>query len=66
MGEDGAEGLKVLREAGGRTIAESRNTTVIDGMPRAARPAAEFIAPLDSIAQTLVDLCAGRRADGGD
>jgi hypothetical protein len=35
-------------------------------MPRAARPAAEFIAPLDSIAQTLVDLCAGRRADGGD
>jgi two-component system chemotaxis response regulator CheB len=61
MGEDGAEGLKALREAGGRTIAESRNTTIIDGMPRAARPAAEIVAPLDSIAQVLVDLCAGNR-----
>ncbi len=60
MGEDGAEGLRALRQAGGRTIAESRNTTVIDGMPRAARPAAEFVVPLDSIAQLLVDLCAGR------
>lgn len=59
MGEDGAEGLKALRAAGGRTIAESRNTTIIDGMPRAARASAEIVAPLDSIAQVLVDLCSG-------
>ncbi|HSM35357.1 MAG TPA: chemotaxis-specific protein-glutamate methyltransferase CheB [Longimicrobiales bacterium] len=65
MGEDGAEGLKALRDAGGRTIAESRNTTIIDGMPRAARPAAEIVAPLDFIAQVLVDLSAGRRSTQG-
>lgn len=36
MGEDGAEGLLALREAGGHTIAEDESTAVVYGMPGAA------------------------------
>ena len=37
MGADGVEGLRAIREAGGRTLAESEETCVIYGMPKAAR-----------------------------
>ena len=36
MGEDGAEGLGVIKAAGGMTIAQSEDTCVVSGMPRAA------------------------------
>jgi two-component system, chemotaxis family, protein-glutamate methylesterase/glutaminase len=36
MGEDGAAGLKELRDAGGYTIAEDESTAVVFGMPAAA------------------------------
>lgn len=36
MGEDGAEGLGVIKSAGGFTIAQSEETCVVSGMPRAA------------------------------
>jgi two-component system chemotaxis response regulator CheB len=36
MGSDGVEGLRAIREAGGRTLAESEETCVIYGMPKAA------------------------------
>ncbi|HEX4144313.1 MAG TPA: chemotaxis-specific protein-glutamate methyltransferase CheB [Pirellulales bacterium] len=36
MGEDGAVGLKELRDAGGYTIAEDESTAVVFGMPAAA------------------------------
>lgn len=36
MGSDGVEGLRAIREAGGRTFAESEETAVIYGMPKAA------------------------------
>ncbi|HEX4227288.1 MAG TPA: chemotaxis-specific protein-glutamate methyltransferase CheB [Bryobacteraceae bacterium] len=36
MGEDGAEGLFRVREAGGYTIAEDESTAVVYGMPAAA------------------------------
>jgi two-component system chemotaxis response regulator CheB len=36
MGSDGTEGLRAIRAAGGRTLAESEETCVIYGMPKAA------------------------------
>ena len=36
MGSDGVEGLRAIRAAGGRTLAESEETCVIYGMPKAA------------------------------
>jgi two-component system chemotaxis response regulator CheB len=36
MGDDGAEGLGAIKAAGGMTIAQSEETCVVGGMPRAA------------------------------
>lgn len=59
MGDDGAAGLQTLRDAGGRTLAESEETAVIFGMPRAAAPAAERVLPLQQIGAAVTALCAG-------
>lgn len=53
MGNDGAEGLRAIRDAGGRTLAESEETAVIYGMPRAARSAAEKVLPLDRLPDAI-------------
>jgi two-component system, chemotaxis family, protein-glutamate methylesterase/glutaminase len=60
MGYDGAQGMMAMREAGARTLVESNETAVINGMPNAARPYAERTVPLDRIAATLVEMCAPR------
>ena len=36
MGKDGAEGLKAIKEAGGYTVAQNKETSVVYGMPREA------------------------------
>ena len=36
MGDDGAEGLGAIKAAGGMTVAQSEDTCVVSGMPRAA------------------------------
>ena len=47
LGDDGAAGLKAIKDGGGNTIAESEETCVVFGMPKAAvkRDAAKFIIP---------------------
>jgi two-component system, chemotaxis family, protein-glutamate methylesterase/glutaminase len=55
MGEDGADGMGVIRAGGGVTIAESESTCVVYGMPRAAvrRGAAKWVLALPDIADLL-------------
>lgn len=67
MGRDGAQGLMALRRAGARTIAQSAETCVVDGMPGAARAAGavqESVA-LDHIGERLLALCSGEEARPG-
>jgi two-component system, chemotaxis family, protein-glutamate methylesterase/glutaminase len=56
MGEDGAEGLGVIKSAGGMTIAQSEDTCVVSGMPRAAisKGYANKIVPLESLGAFLM------------
>ena len=63
MGEDGAEGLGAIRSAGGVTIAQSEDTCVVPGMPRAAilKGYASKIIPLDGLAQYLINHYGGDR-----
>jgi two-component system chemotaxis response regulator CheB len=66
MGEDGAEGLGAIKSAGGTTIAQSEETCVVAGMPRAAisRGYAMKVVPLDKLGDSLMRLCAvGRKGN---
>jgi two-component system, chemotaxis family, protein-glutamate methylesterase/glutaminase len=56
MGRDGAQGLKKIRDAGGRTIVQDEATSLVFGMPREAirTGAAELVRPLDKIAESIV------------
>jgi chemotaxis response regulator CheB/chemotaxis methyl-accepting protein methylase len=59
MGADGARQMKVLRDAGARTIAQDQQSSVVYGMPReaAAMGGAEFVLPLERVAEKLLTLC---------
>lgn len=55
MGDDGAEGLKAIRESGGYTIAQDKKTSVIYGMPQKAweNGAAVKQVPLEEVAHEI-------------
>jgi two-component system chemotaxis response regulator CheB len=56
MGDDGANGLLEMKEAGAVTIAQDEETCVVFGMPNEAikRDAAEHVLPLPSIARAIL------------
>lgn len=58
MGSDGANGLKEMRQAGARTLAQDEETSVVFGMPREAfeNGGAERLVPLGEIPPTLMRL----------
>lgn len=56
MGDDGANGMLEMKQAGGATIAQDEETCVVFGMPNEAikRNAVDRIVPLQAIAKTIV------------
>ena len=61
MGRDGADGAAILHEKGARIFAESRETCVVYGMPRAAVEAGvvDEVLPLPEIPEALVRNASG-------
>jgi two-component system, chemotaxis family, protein-glutamate methylesterase/glutaminase len=59
MGDDGAEGLGAIKRQGGMTIAQSEESCVVYGMPKAAveRGYAVRVVGLDVMGATLQSLC---------
>ncbi|HPH02752.1 MAG TPA: chemotaxis response regulator protein-glutamate methylesterase [Spirochaetota bacterium] len=58
MGADGAAGLKEMREAGARTVAQDEASCVVFGMPKEAiaMGGAEFVEPLARIPERMLEL----------
>jgi two-component system chemotaxis response regulator CheB len=65
MGEDGAEAMGAVKAAGGLTIAQSEESCVVFGMPKAAieRGHAMRVVPLDAMANALQAQCMAHRAN---
>ena len=59
MGEDGAQGLGVIKAAGGVTIAQGEQSCIVFGMPKAAidRGHATRVVELEALASTLQAQC---------
>jgi two-component system, chemotaxis family, protein-glutamate methylesterase/glutaminase len=57
MGRDGADGLRVMREAGARAIIQDQESSTIFGMPQAAlqTAGADRVAPLRDIAAAIAE-----------
>jgi two-component system chemotaxis response regulator CheB len=71
MGDDGAQGLGAVKKAGGMTLAQSEESCVVYGMPKAAieRGYATRVVALDVLSSTLQALCGrpeGRESAGAD
>jgi chemotaxis response regulator CheB len=63
MGEDGAEAMGVVKTAGGITIAQDEESSVVYGMPKAAidRGFATRVVALEAMANTLQAQCTPRK-----
>jgi two-component system chemotaxis response regulator CheB len=57
MGGDGADGIRDIKQAGGRTIAQDEATSAVYGMPKRAveTGCVDSVLPIDEIATGIVD-----------
>jgi two-component system chemotaxis response regulator CheB len=58
MGNDGVQGLRVVKQRGGYVVGQDEATCVVYGMPRAAAIAGlvDRVVPLDAVPKTLCEL----------
>ena len=58
MGDDGARGMKEMKDNGAYTIAQDEKTCIVYGMPKEAvkRGGVDSVLPLTSIAPKILDL----------
>lgn len=63
MGDDGAAGLRSLKQAGGTVVAQDQASSVVYGMPRepVVLGLVDQVVPLDLLGPTLTDLLNGGR-----
>lgn len=66
MGDDGARGLKEMRDAGAATIAQDEASCVVFGMPKEAirMGGAQRIQALGELPRSILDFGAGKRIEG--
>ena len=59
MGDDGARGMKEMKDAGAVNVAQDEETCVVFGMPNEAikRGGVDYTLPLDAIAGKVIQLC---------
>lgn len=64
MGRDGAQGLRAIREAGGKAVVQDQATSTIYGMPQVALQVAgaDRVAPLTEVGPAILELLGARRA----
>jgi two-component system chemotaxis response regulator CheB len=67
MGDDGARGLKEMRDAGSPTVAQDEASCVVFGMPKEAirMGGAQRVQPLSEMARSIMEWAVGivRRAE---
>ncbi len=58
MGSDGTDGIRRLKLAGGRVIAEDESTCVVYGMPRSIveQHLADYVLPINKIAESIAQI----------
>jgi len=62
MGKDGADGMKLMKDAGALTIAQDRESSIVYGMPGEAMKigAARYVLSLENITEAVAAICGTR------